>query len=163
MSWPLQQFDAPEWEVPLLRSEADETAGGIVQFGTMIDTDASTDARPAHEGLYRLFCFYIVNRLSQRALYEACQVLANIYSWQVERTQIANTDFLGAAPQDTRFAARDNLLGLLARDANSLLSETDSAVLAEARAAARRQAKLRKEDIESWADRLAEDLSKFSD
>jgi hypothetical protein len=77
----------------------DETTGGRVQFVTMIDIDAATAAQVPHDAWRRMICFYVVSHLSGNALADACQSLADIYSWQIEQTRTALR-----IPESTRHA-----------------------------------------------------------
>lgn len=65
----------------------DETTDGKVHFVTMIDIDAATAAHVSEDAWCRMLCFYIVGRLSGKALGDACQSLADIYTWQIEQTR----------------------------------------------------------------------------
>jgi hypothetical protein len=70
-------------------SAVDETTDGRVEFVTMIDVDAPTAAQVPHDAWRRMLCLYVVGRLSGTALADACQSLADIYSWQIEQTRPA--------------------------------------------------------------------------
>ena len=65
----------------------DETLGGRVMFVTTVDIDAPTLAEVSLDAWRRMLCFYTVSRLSGNALGDACQSLADIYSWQIEQTR----------------------------------------------------------------------------
>jgi hypothetical protein len=67
-------------------STVDETTDGRVQFVTMVDIDAPTPAHVSQDAWGRMLCFYVIGHLHGKALIEACQALADIYSWQIEKT-----------------------------------------------------------------------------
>ena len=89
-NWRPIQTEAPDWELPSKRvfqwSTVDQTTDGKVQFWTTIDIDAATPADVSQDAWRRMLCFYFVGRLSGDALYDAYQTLADIFSWQIERT-----------------------------------------------------------------------------
>ena len=63
----------------------DETTDGRVRFITTVDIDAPAHAEVSQNAWGRIFCFYVVNHLSGKALGDACESLADIYSWQIEQ------------------------------------------------------------------------------
>lgn len=69
-------------------SAVDETTDGKVQFVTTVDIDALTLADVSQDAWGRMLCFYIVTHLSAKPLADACQSLADIYSWQIEQTRL---------------------------------------------------------------------------
>ena len=83
------QFEAPQWGMPSRHafrwSAVDETAGGRVQFVTTVDIDAPTPAHISQDAWGRMICFFIIGHLSGKALADACQSLADIYSWQIDQ------------------------------------------------------------------------------
>ncbi len=90
-SWQLLELEATDWALPPEQvfqwSSVDETPGGKVRFVTTVDIDAPTLAEVSLDAWRRMLCFYTVSRLSGNALGDACQSLADIYSWQIEQTQ----------------------------------------------------------------------------
>jgi len=66
-------------------SVVDETSGGKVLFQTTIDIDASDDSDISQEAWCRMASFFLLSRLSGKALLDACNSLAEIYSWQIEQ------------------------------------------------------------------------------
>ena len=90
-SWSPLQLEAPDYGQPPKHifqwSAVDETTDGKVQFVTTVDIDASTPADVSQDAWGRMLCFYIVSRLSGKALADACQSLVDSYTWQIQQTR----------------------------------------------------------------------------
>lgn len=66
-----------EWAI------ADEGTDGKAHFVTTIDVTAPTPADLPEVAVHRLVCCYVIMRLSDKALADACEKLTDIYSWQI--------------------------------------------------------------------------------
>ena len=90
-SWQSLQLEASDWELSpehdFQWSAVDETTDGKVQFVTTVNIDAPTPADVSQDAWRRMLCFYVVGHLSGEPLADACQSLADIYSWQMEQTR----------------------------------------------------------------------------
>jgi hypothetical protein len=90
--WLALPADAEQWTLPdnlvLYWPSQDETTDGKVNFVTPIDIGAPTVAHVPEDALKRMMCFYVVGKLSGKALNDACHTLAEIFEWQREQAEI---------------------------------------------------------------------------
>ena len=90
-NWQSLELEASDWGLPPEKgfqwSSVDETPGGKVRFVTTIDIDAPTLAEVSLDAWRRMVCFYVIGHLSGEPLADACQSLADNYSWQIEQTR----------------------------------------------------------------------------
>jgi hypothetical protein len=62
----------------------DDGPQGSVHFLTETRIYGNTIADLPKSALYRMLCFYLIGKLDGAALEEACESLADIYSWQAD-------------------------------------------------------------------------------
>ena len=73
-------------EQTLKLTALDEGPDGKVQFITTAEITGQSSDIP-QSALCRIFCMYVVTRLSEKYLLDACHSLAEIYSWQIGESQ----------------------------------------------------------------------------
>jgi hypothetical protein len=63
----------------------DSTKGGEIKFVTKVDVTGQISIPAEETALLRLACIYIIVRLSGKALVDAYEALADLYTWQLDR------------------------------------------------------------------------------
>lgn len=76
-------LDWPSAPPTLEWSTTDESTTGKVEFLTKIDVTGEDIGAVSPAAFHRMVCFYVLTRLSEKSLVEACQSLIGIYSWQL--------------------------------------------------------------------------------
>ena len=51
-------------------------------FASQVDVTADPFIDSARSAIYRLACYYLISRISERSIGEACEALYEIYMWQ---------------------------------------------------------------------------------
>src|SRR2546426_12838797 len=66
----------------------DRDARGAARFVTIVEMTGSSQADLPSAAACRLACYYMLGHLNEASLLTACNSLADIYSWQVERARL---------------------------------------------------------------------------
>jgi hypothetical protein len=80
LNWPPELSRAFEWAIE------DESTGGNVQFLAKVEITGEDVTAITSAALHRMICFFVLSRLSENSLAEACQSLSDIYLWQINQT-----------------------------------------------------------------------------
>jgi hypothetical protein len=70
----------------------DQSAGGAVQFGSIITIAENLDPDHVENVFYRALSMFVLSRIRDSNIKEACEALSDIYQWQVDSEKVVVSD-----------------------------------------------------------------------